>query len=66
MVSSFLIPDAQSLLLFLDFTAVLPVHTRPLALTLLLILLLEYPSQLGNQGGSTGCHTPGMLLLNRL
>ena len=48
MVSSFLIPDAQSLLLFLDFTAVLPVHTRPLVLTLLLILLLEYPSQLGN------------------
>ena len=66
MVSSFLIPDAHCLLLFLDLSAVLAVHPGPLALSLLLILLQENPSKLGDQGGGTGCHTPGMLLLNCL
>ena len=61
-----LVPDAHCLLLFFDFTAVLPVHTGPLALTLLLILRLEYPPKLGDQRGCAGCHTPGVLLLNLL
>jgi hypothetical protein len=39
-----LIPETQSLLFFLNLSAVLPVHSGTLALTLLLILLLENPT----------------------
>ena len=42
MVSSFLIPDAHSLLLFLDLPAVFSIHPEPVLLGL--VLLLEYPT----------------------
>ena len=46
-----LIPDAQRLFLFLNLLALLPIHPWPL--TPILFLLLKYPSELGNQRGST-------------
>ena len=44
----------------------LAVNLGPQTLILFLFLLLKDPSEPGDQGGRTGCHTPGMLLLNRL
>ena len=63
--ASFSTSDTHCHLLFFNLTAVLTVHPGPVLLGLLLILLLEDTPKLGDQGGSTGCHTPCMLL-NRL
>lgn len=57
-VNCALIPDAQSLFLFLNLLALLPIHLWPL--TRILFLLLKYPSELGDQRGST----PYVLLLD--
>lgn len=58
------IPDTHSLLFLVDFPALFSVHT--LALPLVLLLLLEHSSKLGNQGCHALGHTPGMLVLDCL
>ena len=58
------IPDTHSLLFLVDFPALFSVHTLALPLVLLLLLLLEHSSKLGNQGCRALGHTPGMLVLD--